>query len=451
MTPRRTAMPRLAPHACLAVLLVAAPAARPPLGAQHPTFTPDRADGIYAAGEKVGWTATLPRGARPVATYRWIVRRDGGDSISSGTLAFRNGRARLETSFAEPAMLLVEVTPAVRDTTFGDRSTGGPGRVRLGAAVAPTRIAAAEPKPDDFDAFWAAQLARLKAVPLEPVVKTGESGVAGIEWGTFRVNNVEGARVYGHWAKPAREGKFPALVMYHWASPPYPLQKGWITGHAQAGWLVLGVEPHDVPADMPQAFYDALPALVRNYHLVGQHDREESYFLRMYLGTHRALEYLKTRPDWDGRTIVVTGTSMGGQQGFVAAALDTSVTGLVVNVPAGADVTASLHGRSPSYPNWNVANPAVRQAARYFDPASFAPRITARSMVAAGFIDDVSTPTGIWAVFNGIRGPKELVPMAAPHNHLATPRQLEPWERRSRHWLDALREGRDPMATSLAP
>lgn len=418
------------------------------LGAQHPTFTPDRADGIYGARETVGWTATLPKGAKTAATYRWVVRRNGGDSLSSGTLAFRNGKARLETRVAEPAMLLVEVAPAVRDTTFGDRSTGGPGRVRLGAAVDPTRIAAAEPKPDDFDAFWAGKIAQLKAVPLEPLVKAGESGVAGVEWGTFRVNNVEGARVYGHFAKPAREGKFPALVMYHWASPPYPLQKGWITGHAQAGWLVLGVEPHDVPADMPQAFYDALPALIRNYHLVGQHDRDESYFLRMYLGAYRALEYLKTRPDWDGRTIVVTGTSMGGQQSFVAAGLDTSVTGLVVNVPAGADVTASLHGRMASYPNWNVTDPAVHRAARYFDPANFAPRITARSMVAAGFIDDVSTPAGIWAVFNGIRGPKEMVPMvAAPHNHLATKAQLEPWDRRSQQWLDALREGREPVAS----
>ena len=38
--------------------------------------------------------------------------------------------------------------------------------------------------------------------------------------------------------------------------------------------------------------------------------------------TARAVEYLSERPDWDGRTIVVTGGSQGGLQALVAAGLD---------------------------------------------------------------------------------------------------------------------------------
>ena len=117
-------------------------------------------------------------------------------------------------------------------------------------------------------------------------------------------------------AKPAREGKFPALLIYQWASPPYPLQKPWVTERAAEGWLTLNVEPHDVPSDMPQAFYDALPRIIKRYNTIGHLSRDESYFLRMYLGDHRAVEYLASRPDWDGKTIVVMGTSMGGQQSF---------------------------------------------------------------------------------------------------------------------------------------
>jgi len=45
--------------------------------------------------------------------------------------------------------------------------------------------------------------------------------------------------------------------------------------------------------------------------------------------------------------------------------------GFIVNVPAGADVTASAHGRAPSYPNWNVKLADVRETARYFDTANF--------------------------------------------------------------------------------
>ena len=92
---------------------------------------------------------------------------------------------------------------------------------------------------------------------------------------TVRLDNVEGSRVYAQLARPAREGRFPALVIYQWASPPYPLQKSWVTDRAAEGWLALNVEPHDVPGDMPQAFYDALPAIIKRYNTIGHHSRDE--------------------------------------------------------------------------------------------------------------------------------------------------------------------------------
>lgn len=449
----RTLMNRTALRRSLPVLLAfcAAALAAPPARAQQPTFTPDHATGIYAAGERVGWTVTLPK-ATPAATnagepYQYTIRRNGGEVVSSGSLDLRSGRGRIETSLAEPAMLLVEVKPPRPDSTFGDRSTGGPGRILLGAAVEPTRITPAEPKPADFDEFWDAKLKQLAAVPMATLLTPGESGRPGVEYATIRMNNIQGAHVYGQLARPAGAGPFPALVIYQWASPPYPLQKSWVTDRAAEGWLVLNVEPHDVPGDMPQAFYDALPTLVKRYEIVGQHSREESYFLRMYLGDYRAVEYLASRPDWDGKTMVVMGTSMGGQQSFATAGLNPRVNGLVVNVPAGADVTATLHGRAPSYPNWNVSRPEVLETARYFDPANFAPRIRARSMVAMGFIDEIATPAGIWAVFNQIQGPKEAVPMIeSPHNNLATARQQLPYTERARVWLDALRTSTEPSS-----
>jgi cephalosporin-C deacetylase-like acetyl esterase len=256
---------------------------------------------------------------------------------------------------------------------------------------------------------------------------------------------MRGAHVYGQIARPSRDGKFPGLVIYQWASPPYPLQKPWVTAYAAAGWLALNIEPHDVPGDMPQAFYDALPALIKNYHVIGQHSRDESHFLQMYLGAYRAIEYVATRPDWDGRTLVVMGISMGGQQALAAAGLNPRVTAVIAHVPAGADVAATLHGRAPSSPGWNVSRPEVLETARYFDVAHLAARITAPSLVSMGFIDEVTTPTSIWGAFNQIKGAKEAVPLFdAPHNHLATPRQQRPFTEQAAAWLDALVRGDEP-------
>jgi cephalosporin-C deacetylase-like acetyl esterase len=421
--------------------------------AEQPTFTPDHANGIYAKGERIGWTVAFSGAAgedtMAARHFTYTVKRNGGDVLASGAIDLSRGPARIETSSNEPTMLVVEVKPAVADRSFGTRGTGGPGRVLLGAAVDPTGIRAAEPKPADFESFWNAKIAMLNAIPMSPVITPGESNKAGVEWSTVRMNNINGAHIYGQLAKPARDGKFPALLIYQWASPPYPLQKSWVTDRAAEGWLALNVEPHDVPVDMPQAFYDALPALVKNYHLIGQRSRDDSHFLQMYLGAYRAIEYMATRPDWDGKTIVVMGTSMGGQQSFAAAGLNPRVTTLIVNVPSGADVTATLHGRGSSYPNWNVALPEVHETARYFDTANFADRITAQALVAMGFIDDVATPAGIWSVFNSVKGAKEAVPMVdSPHNNLATPESERAFMVRSAAWLDALVHGREPAIQS---
>jgi cephalosporin-C deacetylase len=447
-TAMNRAIRRWSLFAALALSAVGPGATR--VGAQAPTFTPDRPTGIYAVGERIGWTVTVPGGNRARGVYTYTIRRDGGEVLSTGTLDLARGRARIETSLGQPGMVLVEVRPSVPDTTFGARSTGGPGRVLLGAAVEPTAIRPAEPRPADFDSFWATQLERLAAIPMDPVVTPGESDRPGVEYATVRLKNINGAHVYGQIARPTREGKFPGLVIYQWAGGPYPLQKAWVTERAAEGWLALNIQPHDVPVDMPQAFYDALPALIKNYRTIGQHSREESYFLQMYLGAYRAVEYLASRPDWDGKTLVVMGTSMGGQQSLAIAGLNPRVTALIVHVPAGADVAAALHGRAPSYPNWDVSRPEVLETARYFDVANFASRITARALVSMGFIDTVTTPTGIWAAFNQIQGPKEAVPLVdAPHNHMATAEQQLRYTKRAAEWLEALLHGRDPVDSGV--
>jgi len=445
---RSVASFRLLLAAPLAALLGVSAAA-----AQDLTFTPWHADGIYAVGERVGWTVAAAPGRSPApGPYAYTVRRDGGAVVGSGTFDLASGGASIATSLARPGMLLVEVRPPAGDTGFRGASKSEVGRVLLGAAVAPMGIRPAASRPADFDSFWTAQIAALAAVPPQPELTPGESGRPGVEWYRLRMNNVGGAHVWGQLAKPAGAGPFPALLVYQWASPPYPLQKAWVTDRAAEGWLVLNVEPHDVPPDLPRAWYDSLPDRIKNYRLIGADNRDSSYFLTMYLGDVRAAGYLAGRPDWDGRTLVVTGISMGGQQSFAVAGLEPRVTALVVDVPAGGDALGPDDGRAASYPNWDLSRPGVRAAAPYFDAANFAPRITARSLVAMGFIDETCPPASVWAVFNRIRGPKQAVPMPdSPHNHMATPIEQAPYTNRAAEWLGVLVKGGDPTAPAGAP
>ena len=429
--------------------MTAALVLRTAASAQQLTFTPYHADGIYDVGERVGWHVTVAPGQTAAGTYAYTVKRDGLAVIGRGTLDPSSGHATIEASLDRPGMLLVEVRPPAGTTGFHGASKSEVGRVLLGAAVAPQRIRPSGRRPRDFDAFWTAELRRLDSVPADPLLTPGESGRPDVAYYTIRMNNVGGAHVYGQLARPSRQEAggetFPALLLLQWASPPYPLQRQWVTDYAARGWLVLNVEPHDVPADMPQAFYDALPQLIKSYGLIGRHDRDESYFLPMYLGDYRAAEYLASRVDWDGRTLVVMGTSMGGQQGFAVAGLDPRVTALIANVPAACDPLGPLGGRAAPYPNWDVERPEVRRTAGYFDAVHFAPRIRARALISMGFIDETTPPAGIWAAFNQLPGPKEAVPLVdSPHNHMAAPEEVLPYTRRSAAWLDALARGADP-------
>lgn len=401
--------------------------------AQPLELVPLHASGLYATGDTVGWTVTArPEAVVPADGYAYTLKLNNTTLLKAGKVDPSKGAVRIEASVTEPAMVYLEIALAA--------PTDKP--MAAGAAVSPEKLQPVAARPADFDAFWVAKLEQLQKVPVEPVVTPGSSDRDGVEYATIRLNNITGSHVYGQLAKPARPGKFPAVLQLQWAGGPYPLQKAWVVDRAAQGWLALNVEPHDVPGDMPQAFYDALPALIKQYQMIYNDDRERSYFLRMYLGDFRALDYLASQPEWDGRTLVVTGGSMGGQQSFAVAGLNAKVTHLIVDVPAGADTNAVLHGRHESYPNWDSSNPKVMQTALYFDPVNFAPRVRATCLVSMGFLDNVSAPTGIWTVFNQLAGPKEAVPLiTAAHNHQSTPEQMKPYAERSAEWFAHLVKG----------
>jgi len=404
-------------------------------------YVPYRASGIYALGETAGWNVTLPWNAHPA---NYVIRKNNLTEIGHGTI--KPGKpTTIEAKLDEPGMVYVEVT----------ENTPGAKPKALGAAVAPEKIQPSIPAPADFDAFWKAKIAALRKVPAHPQLTEKPSEKDGVDFAILKMNHLDGKHIWGQVAKPhdqTNKKKFPGLVILQWASPPYPLQKAWVTDRAAEGWLAVNVEPHDVMPDQPKEYYDALPAELKAYNTIETRNRDKNYFLYMYLGDIRAVDYLASRPDWDGKTLVVMGTSMGGQQSLCTVGLHPKVTHMLINVPAGADANGTAHGRRIGYPNWDVNDPKVLETAQYFDTVNCAARIKVPSLVAMGFIDTVTPPVGIWAAYNQIQGPKQAAPMIdSPHNHLATPEQSMPWTHASTAWLGALVAGRPPIERGDVP
>jgi cephalosporin-C deacetylase-like acetyl esterase len=408
-------------------LLGAAPAAP----AQEIVTTASTPDAVYRAGETAHWGIELRGpGTDGAAEVRYVVKRNGLQPVREGALPLQNGRAELEARLDAPGTLLVELKAKLKD-----REVSG----LAGAAFSPNKLSPSLPRPKDFDRFWKAKLAELAKVPANPRLEEVEIGSRSIRYYKLTMDNIRGSKIYGQLARPAADGKRPALLVVQWAGV-YPLRREWITGRAEAGWLVLDIMAHDLPFDQPQAFYDeAARTTLANYPAIGNDDRDKSYFLRMYLSCYRAAEYLTRRADWDGRTLVVTGGSQGGLQTIVTAALHPKVTAGIADVPAGCDLNGPEAGRAPGWPMWYWATQGkdeknVRAASRYYDVVNFASRVKAPILIGLGLVDTVCPAPGVFTMSNQLKGRREVVVMPqAGHGG-----DHGVYQQRAEAWLGAL-------------
>ncbi len=413
--------------------------------AERLAFTPYHASGVYDVSETVGWTVT-PGLTVPTYAYKWTIRRNNAVVLKEGKLDLSSGKATIDIVGDQPEMIYVAIEAyddlgpaATTRSAETPRFTGGntgrnTGFYAVGAAVAPRKIGLSAPRPSDFDAFWDGKLAAQAKIPINPVLTSVEADTPGVEIKMFQLDAL-GSTAHGYLATPARDGKFPAVIQLQYAGV-YALNVNTVARRASEGWLSLNVDSHDkLPSD-PSG------NVPRTYQAIGNTDRETSYFLNMYLRDSRVLDYLLTRPDWDGKTIVLMGGSMGGQQSLALAGLrPDKISAVLVCVPAGADSNGDLHGRKAGYPNWPSDNPDIMKTALYFDTVNFASRIKAPVMAGLGFIDTISPPAGVWTMLNQIPGSVEALPMIESEHDNLTPDKGRACPARTSEVLDTLVHG----------
>jgi cephalosporin-C deacetylase len=371
---------------------------------QELVVTPEGVQGVYQPGQAIGWNLQVK--GTEVAEASFTIKKGGMTEIAKGKVALNTGKGRIEAKLEEPGWLLVEVTiPGANNK---------PVKALGGALVSPEKIQPAVSRSEDFDAFWQAKRADLAAVPANPKLETADAGKPNVDYFKITMDNIRGSHIHGQLARPKAGEKFPAMLIVQWAGV-YPLQKGWVTDRAAEGWLALNINAHDLPIDEPGQFYqDQSNGPLKDYPSIGNDDRETSYFLRMYLSCYRAAQYLAERPDWDGRTLVVTGGSQGGLQTIVTAALHPKITAALASVPAGCDLSGPQAGRLPGWPMWywqtkGKDEAKVRRASGYYDVANFASQVKCPVLVGVGLIDTTCPSPGVYAACNQLKGPKEIV------------------------------------------
>lgn len=391
------------------VIVVVALFAWPALAAE-PAYSieaaADRADALYERGEPVVFRLRLKQGDRAVAGERlaYKLTKDGIGSLGEGTIETAAEPVIVQASLAEPGFIRCEVTfqpPTTRPVT-----------AIAAAGVEPEKIVPSLPVPEDFDAFWARQKKLLAAAPIKPVFTIVDSPDESIE--TFDVQigcPAPGNNVSGYLARPkgAAERSLPAILYPHSAGVRDSDLNHAVRG-ARLNAIAFDFNAHGIPNGQGASFYESQypDGPFKGYSSRGIDDRETMYFRGMYLRLMRALDFLTTLPEWDGRTLIVEGSSQGGGQALVAAGLDPRVTLCLASVPAMCNHTGPVADQPAGWPKMlkpgrdGKVNPTHAQVVRYFDAMNFATRITCPTIVSVGFVDKVCPPTSVFAAYNNI-------------------------------------------------
>jgi cephalosporin-C deacetylase-like acetyl esterase len=334
---------------------------------------------------------------------------DGAKQVASGTLKLKQAQTTIHGTLPESGFLLCRVSFCV-----------GPKQSLAALAAAgidPQKIPPSLPVPDDFDQFWSQRKARLKAVPAKPVLTPVASADKSVESFDVQVPCEGGTPVSGYFARPkgAKAKSLPAILYVHGAGVR-SAGLGTATSAARLGALGMDINAHGIPNGKPAEYYEELNRTrLKGYTTFGRESRETCYFLGMFLRLIRAIDFLTSQPEWDGRVVCVSGASQGGGQSIAAAGLDPRVTFIATGVPAMCDHTSSAIGRINGWPKL-VPNGAdgkpdakILQAARYFDCMNLATRAKAEAIFSVGFIDVTCPPTSVYATYNNYAGKKQMI------------------------------------------
>lgn len=384
------------------------------------SVTPDHADCLYKAGEAVTFTIkALKPDLSPDAEVEWTLSKDGVPPIKKGTAKLVDGVAAVTGQLDEPGFLQCQVVWLQGTNRMRTQAVAGVG-------IDPLRIKPSMPVPDDFDRFWEAQKKKLATVPLKHQLTSVKSPSTNNVCFDVQVDCL-GAPVSGYYARPAgaKPKSLPAILTVHGAGVRSAIL-GTASGWADKGLLALDINAHGIPNGKPEGFYTNLANTdLRDYRNRGKESRESIYFLGMFLRVIRAIDFLASQPEWDGRTLIVHGSSQGGAQSIAAAGLDSRVTFIAAGVPAMCDHTGVVVGRVNGWPKFlknppENPDPAVVEAVRYYDMVSFAARARCGGHFTVGFIDTTCPPTSVYAAYNAFAGPKQIF-NDPPSTHTVSP------------------------------
>ena len=373
------------------------------------TTVPNHADWLYKTGEKAKVEVTLCKYGIPQnVEVSYEIGQDMLPATSSGKVTLKNGRATIDMgTMKKPGFLDLRLKAAIDGKTFEHH-------VKVG--FSPEQLKPYTKNPADFDAFWKANLEEARKTPISVTCKKADKYCTDdTDAYLLKIKTDKRHSIYAYLTKPKKAGKYPVVLC-----PPgagiktikEPLRSIY---YAKNGFIRMEMEIHGLNPEMTDEQFKEITAAFdyENGYLTNGLDSRDNYYMKhVYVACVRALDYLCSLPEWDGKNVFVQGGSQGGALSLITAGLDPRVTACVANHPALSDMAGyAEQGRTGGYPHFNrlehMLTPAKIETMAYFDVVNFARRISCPVYLTWGYNDNVCPPTTSYIVWNLITAPKE--------------------------------------------
>lgn len=277
------------------------------------------------------------------------------------------------------------------------------------------------PKPDDFESYWDAALAEMRAVdPQVEIIPDEEFDTPFAECSHLWFTGVGGARVHAKLLRP-KEGAIPhpAVLMFHGYSVD---SGGWMDklGYAAAGFTVAALDCRGQGGLSEDAGGVQGPTL--NGHIIrGLDDAPEKLLYRSnFLDTAQLAGIIMSMDDVDESRVGTIGGSQGGALALACAALEPRISRTaplhpflcdyqrVWEMDLAVDAYAELKDFFRKFDPQHKRESAIFTNLGYIDVQHLAPRVRAEVMMGVTLDDRICPPSTQFAAYNKIRSEKSL-------------------------------------------
>lgn len=363
--------------------------------------TTDKDPLSYSCGEEITFTVKLvDKSAKnaPVLGRRIFWDLVGDDGSRRSGYAFSDKPLVVKTKMDEPGFVHLVVRAVDEDGV----SIPGSGTFDSSAAADAERIPTA-PAPADFNAFWDLELDRLKSVPMKASLVPVEVKNTNVVINAFSVNllpSIGPATGLVAWPRSAADKTLPIRVILPGLGyGRVPIDERSVLRNG--GEIVVVITRYGEDPLGSNAYHENMwTNVMQGYGWRNTKSKTANDQYLMVMRDVRAVSFVKTLPQWDGRNLSVGGGSMGGYRSIALAALDGDVSKCSPDYPWMCDIA----GR-PVYGRIGGMLPPYTDELAYLDGVNLAMRITCPVNFVFGLADYICPPSGIMVLYRNIRGP----------------------------------------------